>query len=166
VYARIADMIEARRARAEDVAEVMRLRTVMLGSTTGGEVAQGSWMDNGAAILHRQLGHPDDPLGVFVVDRPDGPGLAACAVGAIDQRLPNPTNPTGLRGYVYNVATDPAYRRRGFSRACMTALLGWYAERGVGVVDLRASPEGEPLYAGLGFTRTKEPTMRAFIPAS
>ena len=77
-----------------------------------------------------------------------------------------PGNPTGLRGYVYNVATDPAYRRRGFSRACMTALLGWYAERGVGVVDLRASPEGEPLYTGLGFTRTKEPTMRAFIPAS
>ena len=72
-------------------------------------------------------------------------------LGQVDQRLPGPSDPTGLRGYVYNVATDPAYRRRGLSRACMTALLEWFARSGAEVVDLRASPEGEPLYASLGF---------------
>jgi hypothetical protein len=30
----------------------------------------------------------------------------------------------------------------------------------VEVVDLRASPDGEPLYASLGFARTKDPAMR------
>ena len=47
----------------------------------------------------------------------------------------------------------------------MTALLAWYADRGVGAVDLRASPDGEPLYADLGFTRTSAAGMRLFIPA-
>ncbi|MFJ8580046.1 hypothetical protein [Micromonospora sp. NPDC093277] len=33
-------------------------------------------------------------------------------------------------GYVFNVATDRDCRRRGYSRACMLALLGWYQQRG------------------------------------
>jgi GNAT superfamily N-acetyltransferase len=27
--------------------------------------------------------------------------------------------------------TDPGYRRRGYSRTCMQALLGWYQLRGI-----------------------------------
>ena len=42
----------------------------------------------------------------------------------------------------------------------MQALLGWFAERGVSSVDLRASPDGEPLYTSLGFARTRDPAMR------
>jgi GNAT superfamily N-acetyltransferase len=60
---------------------------------------------------------------------------------------------------VVNVTTDPAHRRRGNSRACMQALLQWYADKGVTAVDLRASREGEPLYSSLGFARVTEPGM-------
>ncbi|MGW3569851.1 GNAT family N-acetyltransferase [Streptomyces sp. NPDC000941] len=41
------------------------------------------------------------------------------------------------------VVTDPAYRRRGHSRAIMRGLLAWFRERGVARVDLHASAEGE-----------------------
>jgi len=100
------------------------------------------------------------------VDCPDQPGrLAACVLGAIDERLPGPGGRSQFKGYVYNVATDPACRLRGYSRACMEALLAWYADRGVGQVDLRASPYGEPLYASLGFVRTKDPAMRRVTAA-
>jgi ribosomal protein S18 acetylase RimI-like enzyme len=138
----------------------MRLRGVMLGSMEGGQPLTGDWQAAGAAGLRERIATEAARLAAFVVDRPDPAGLAACVIGQVDRRLPGPRDPDGLRGYVYNVATDTAYRRRGFSRACMTAVLEWFAGRGVRVVDLRASADGEPLYASLGFVRTKDPAMR------
>jgi ribosomal protein S18 acetylase RimI-like enzyme len=158
-------MIEVRRATGDDADELMRLRGVMMSGMPGATPPEaGPWLRAGADVLRRQLTDPAERLAAFVVDRPEG-GLAACVVGAIDERLPAPRGPNPFKGYVYNVATDPAYRRRGYSRACMRALLDWYAARDVPVVDLRASPDGEPLYASLGFARTKDPAMRRFTPA-
>jgi ribosomal protein S18 acetylase RimI-like enzyme len=151
-------MIDVRRAGPGDAEELMRLRGVMLGGMHGVTEVGGDWQRAGAEILRVQLAEAESSLAAFVAGKPDG--LAACVLGQVDQRLPGPRDPTGLRGYVYNVATDPAYRRRGLSRACMTALLEWFAARGTEVVDLRASPEGEPLYASLGFVRTTDPAMR------
>ena len=155
-------MIEVRRAIPVDADELMRLRVVMLSGMPGAaepEPEPGPWLRAGADVLRRQLADPADRLAAFVVDRAEG-GLAACVVGAIDERLPGPRSPSPFKGYVYNVATDPAYRRRGYSRACVPALLAWFAYRDVHLVDLRASPDGEPLYASLGFVRTKDPAMR------
>ncbi len=157
-------MIDVRRAGPADADGLMELRGVMIGSMTDGQPVRGDWQRTGAGLLRERLRGEQATLAAFVVDRADGPGLAACAVGQVDQRLPGPGDPTGLRGYVYNVATDPAYRRRGFSRACMTALLDWFDDLGIGVVDLRASPGGEPLYASLGFARTPDPAMRRRRP--
>ncbi|MGN9781077.1 hypothetical protein ACTMTF_06600 [Nonomuraea sp. ZG12] len=46
----------------------------------------------------------------------------------------------------------------------MTALLGWYRERGIMAVFLRASREGEPLYRSLGFSHTPDPAMLLRLP--
>jgi GNAT superfamily N-acetyltransferase len=56
------------------------------------------------------------------------------------------------------MSTDPTYRRRGYGRATLAALLGWLRSTGITTVDLHATPDGEPLYRSLGFT---EPTDRA-----
>jgi GNAT superfamily N-acetyltransferase len=102
-------------------------------------------------------------LAAFVVDRPDGTGLASCAVGTIEHRLGAPGDPEGRTGYVFSVATDPDMRRRGFSRECMTALLEWFRSQGVRKVDLRATAEAEPLYRSLGFARVPDPAMRLLL---
>ena len=68
-------------------------------------------------------------------------------------------------GYVFNVCTDPRHRRRGYSRACLTALLDWYHDRGVRTVDLRTSASAQPLYRSLGFQLTRDPAMRLALPA-
>jgi GNAT superfamily N-acetyltransferase len=157
-------MIKVRRAGPGDAGGLMTLRGVMLGSIGGGEPINGDWQHSGAELLRDRLVREERTLAAFVVDKGDAPGLAACVVGQVDQRLPGPGDPTGLRGYVYNVATDPAYRRRGLSRACLTALLEWFDGLGIGVVDLRASTHGEALYASLGFVRTPDPAMRRRRP--
>lgn len=157
-------MVMARPATAGDAAELVRLRGLMLAAVTGAEPPPGPWQDVAREDLREWLAEPEGSLAAFVVDAPDG-GLAACAVGAIERRLGGPTNPSGRVGYVFNVCTDPEHRRRGYSRACMTALLAWYRRRGVRRVDLRASAAGQPLYRSLGFQATRDPTMRLSLPA-
>jgi GNAT superfamily N-acetyltransferase len=158
-------MIDVRRAGPEDAEELMRMRVVMLTGMPGAAPPPpGPWLEAGADLLRRQLSDPAERVAAFVVPRPDEPEkLAACVVGAVDERLPSPFYLSPMRGYVYNVATVPEYRRRGYSRACMQALLAWYADHGVGLIDLRASPDGEPLYTSLGFKRTNDPAMRLLI---
>lgn len=133
----------------------------MIAELAGHEPQPGPWQATAEEMLRKRLADPDGPLAAFVVERPDRPRtLAACAVGAIELRLPGPHNPTGEFGYVFNVATDPDCRRRGYSRACLASLLGWFRERGVRKVDLRASDAAVPLYRSLGFELTPEPAMR------
>lgn len=136
----------------------------MLAAVRGSAPAPGRWQEVALDSLRQRLADPHGSLAAFVVDKPDTHGeLAACAVGTIECRLGAPDNPSGETGYVFNVVTDPDCRRRGYSRACMTALLDWYRQRGVARVDLRASTEGEPLYRALGFAATGDPAMRLVI---
>jgi GNAT superfamily N-acetyltransferase len=155
----------ARSATKEDIDELLRLRAVMLRALYGGPWND-DWLVTAREFLEQRLAGSSPTLAAFVVDRPSGDGLASCVVGAIDERLASPGNPDGLSGYVNNVATDPDMRRRGYSRACMTALLEWFATRGIRRVNLLATPDGEPLYESLGFTRTESPSMRITWQAS
>ncbi len=147
----------ARRATPADAEELVRLRKVMHDSYRGPD-PDVSWQPPAVEVLREKLADPAGDLTAFVVERPGG--LAACAVGTIEYRLGGPGNPHGISGYVFSVATDPDMRRRGYSRACMEGLLGWFRERGVPKIDLRASQDGAPLYASLGFVRTPDPAMR------
>ncbi len=123
-----------------------------------------AWMAVSERALRERLAGEEALLAATVVERPGEPGrLAACAVGTLEYRLGGPDNPQGLSGYVFSVATDPELRRRGYSRACMEELVAWFGRRGVRKVELRASAEGEPLYASLGFVRTPDPSMRLVL---
>lgn len=145
---------------------MVRLRGVMLTDMDGASPEPGRWSEIAEETLRERLADPLGSLAAFVVDRNVVPkGLAACAVGVIEHRLGGPDNPSGDVGYVFNVATDHICRRRGYSRACMQALLRWYQQRGVTRVDLGASRDGEPLYRALGFAPTHSPTMRLVLPA-
>ena len=164
-------VVEVRRARVEDAAELVRLRIVMLTSVNGYAPTPGPWIEAAEHTLRERLADPAGSLMAFVVDKDDQlsgdqpAGLATCVVGVIEHRLPSPDNPSGGFGYVFNVATDAAYRRRGYARACMASLLDWYRQRGVSRVGLSASSDDEPLYRSLGFARQQTPAMRLMLPA-
>jgi GNAT superfamily N-acetyltransferase len=159
-------MSDVRRAVPEDAEELIRLRQVMIDSIfvgrsgTAGESDTG-WHAESTLIVRTKLGEPEGDFAAFVIDQPGRPGkLAALVVGTLDYRIGRTGNPRGVIGCVFSVATEPDYRRRGYARACMEALLDWFRERGAGSVELNASAEAEPLYASLGFVRKPDPSMR------
>ncbi|MEU0252437.1 GNAT family N-acetyltransferase [Streptomyces sp. NPDC006184] len=155
-------MSSVRRARPEDAAEVLRLRQLMLDSLWGnGSPGAADWHAQSLPTLRERLGEEDGDFAAFVVDRAGRPGaLAALVAGTVEYRIGKAGNPRGRVGYVFSVATDPDARRRGYARSGMTELLAWFRARGAGHVLLNASPEAEPLYASLGFTRDPDPSMR------
>lgn len=136
-----------RRATPADAAEVARLAALMYASM--GLATSSQWLTSAANEFARRLG---DETVAFVVDRPDGgSGLAASGVGLIAVRLPSPANLPGRVGYIQWVATETAWRHQGMGRAVLEALLDWFEQRQVPVVELHATPDGEPLYRSLGF---------------
>ena len=156
-------MTLVRRATPDDAEELLRLRQVMIDSMPGANTDAG-WQSASLSTVTGRLADPDGGFAAFVVDhpdRPDRPGaLAALVVGTVEYRIGRAGNPHGRVGFVFSVATDPDARRRGYARACMEALVEWFQEQGVGQIDLTASPEAEPLYVSLGFTRQPDPFMR------
>jgi GNAT superfamily N-acetyltransferase len=134
-------------ATPDDAREVVRLAAVMYASM-GLDVADPEWLRRAEESFRTRLGRD---LAAFVVDHPDREGLAASGAGTISTRLPSPNNLTARVGYIQWVATDSDVRRRGFAREVMEALLDWYDEQRVVVVELHATVDGEPLYRELGF---------------
>jgi ribosomal protein S18 acetylase RimI-like enzyme len=151
------DQVEVRRAGPADAEELTRLRALMF-EDMGRDMSRYDatwWQRNADHFAVRLLDR--EQFAAFVVDG-GAAKLAASSVGWLNQHLIGAANPSGKTGYVANVATDPAHRRRGYARATMVALLAWLRHTGTAVVDLHATPDAEPLYRSLGFT---EPTDRA-----
>jgi len=121
------------------------------------------WARRAAESFGARLG--TDVQAVVVDDREAGPAsasgrLIACGAVVVSERLPTPNNPGGRVGYVQWVATEPDARRLGFATLVMKMLLEWCNEQGVPIVELHATPQGEPLYGSLGFGQEGGTAMR------
>jgi GNAT superfamily N-acetyltransferase len=139
-----------------DTAEILKLASLMYESI-GIDPSRPEWRHVATDHLSERLGLD---AAVFVVDHPSEAGrLVAIGAGTISRRLPSPGNPGGRIGYVQWMSTDPAWRRRGFARQIMLALLEWFRENGASSVELHAAPLGERLYQELGFDKGRSPTL-------
>ncbi|MFI9210286.1 GNAT family N-acetyltransferase [Streptomyces sp. NPDC053253] len=147
--------MDVRRADRHDAAELTRLRRIMLDTTR--PTPDGEWVTGCEAAFADFLEGPC--FVAFVVEAPDGAGLASCAVGTYVPRFPSPTSDSPFQGEIHSVATDPAWRRRGYGRAVVTATMQWLADQSCSSVRLNASPDGLPLYTELGFRPIPAPAM-------
>ncbi|WP_238150722.1 GNAT family N-acetyltransferase [Kribbella sindirgiensis] len=152
--------IQVRRAGAADAESLVRLRGLMIssmGTDIGGPDAP--WRVTALKWFTEQLASPDT-FAAYVVDDPSA-GVVAGATGNVYAHPPGPNDLTTVRGHLYNVSTEPDFRRRGLARACVGALMEWFRdETGVGQVELHATDDGIDLYRSLGFTEAKYPTLR------
>lgn len=85
----------------------------------------------------------------WVVELDDA--LVACGTLALFVRPPYPGNPSGREGYVLNIYTLPAWRRRGMAGALLDAMQAYAREQRLGKLWLHASDEGRALYERRGF---------------
>ena len=152
--------IAVRRATPEDAAEVTRLRAVMLASVDGRDLRlDEEWAEQCRADLRSHLADGTQ-LVAMVVDAPDGSGLASAGVGVVDVRLPAPGRVSGRVGHISSMCTDERWRRRGYARAVLDALVDWLREQGCARVELSASDDGAPLYRERGFEPPPNPSLR------
>jgi GNAT superfamily N-acetyltransferase len=67
-----------------------------------------------------------------------------------------------FRGYILNVYTEPAFRKRGYARRLVEAIMAHCTAEGIRVIGLHSSMEGRSVYEALGFKPTNE--MRFIVP--
>ncbi len=149
-----------RRATVADAAELTRLRGHMHRSM-GDEPTPG-WAQRCEDTLARRL--PTESFVAFVVEV-DG-RLVSGGCGWLEEHLPSPYQLDARRGHIASMSTDPSARRQGHGRAVLAALMAWFAERDIPRIDLRATPDGLPLYTAAGFRVLGGATMAWSAPGT
>ncbi len=74
----------------------------------------------------------------------------------LNQWIPSPMIPSGKRGYILNVYTEPEHRRQGLAKRLVEACVEYCRTHELKAVVLHASEQGRPIYEGMGFTNTNE----------
>lgn len=163
---RIAPAPKVRRATADDVEALVRLRALMLaemGMAVGPEDAP--WRGTATRWFAERL-PMEAVFAAFVVDDPEL-GVVSSAVGSCEHRAPGPNSPSGVSGHLFNVSTEPVARRKGYARACTEEALRWFAEETeVTLVGLNATPDGVRIYEALGFGAPRYPALQIRLGSS
>ena len=75
----------------------------------------------------------------------------ACAFLLVTEKPASPMFITGKCGTVMNVYTKPAYRKKGYGKKVMDALLQDAKNMQLSYVELKSTEDGYPLYRAVGF---------------
>lgn len=151
-------MTTPRRATPADAEGITRLRSELILS----QPLTPDWL----ALCRDQLAERLQAHGdarAYVVDAPEG-GLVTCALALVSPVLPAPRYPQGLAARIQAVATQPGYRRRGYAKAALTALLNDLEQEDITLFELHASDESRSLYEGLGFVSDPALMRRTALP--
>jgi ribosomal protein S18 acetylase RimI-like enzyme len=143
-----------------DAEDLTRLRGYM--HLAMGDTLNDAWHVQCLEVFARRLA--TDDFVAFVVE--DEGVLVAGGTGWVEEHLPSPYALQSRRGHIASVSTDPAHRRKGHARLVFQALMDWMVEQDLPRVDLRATPDGQPLYASFGFRVLGGATMAWNAPGS
>lgn len=138
-----------RKAGPEDLELLVRTRIEVLRAANGladtvdmSDVEEQSWG------YYREALESGEHVAYLVFD---GGELAGAGGVSFYRLLPTYHNPSGENGYIMNMYTRPAYRRRGIAYKTLDLLVAAARERGVSRITLEATRMGRPLYEKYGF---------------
>ena len=139
-------------AKEEDIEELIRLRIAYMKDDFG------SVSEEEKAGMESQL--PDyfkRKLGTELIAftaRDEGRIVSVAYLHIIEMPA-NSILLNGLFGDVLSVYTEPEYRGRGLCTQLMKNLVEYGRARGLGRIDLKATDDGYPVYAKVGFVETE-----------
>ena len=93
--------------------------------------------------------HLKKDLFVYVIREDDT--IVSCAFLLIVMKPMSPAFINGKTATILNVYTLPAYRRRGYARMLMNAMIADAKELNIDVIELKATADGYDLYRSVGF---------------
>ena len=136
------------KAGTEDIEALVKMRLSYLIEDNGSLDAQDF------AAINRELpgyflSHLGKDLFVYVIR--DGQNIVSCAFFLIVEKPMSPAFINGRTGMVLNVYTCPSYRRKGYAKIIMEALLSDAKKMEILVIELKATEDGYPLYHSVGF---------------
>lgn len=95
----------------------------------------------------------------WLIYAPDGSIAAGTGLWLMDWP-PHMVGNGPRRGNILNVYTHESFRRQGFARELMAAVLRWCRENQIDTIILHASKDGRNLYESMGFIATNEMRLR------
>jgi len=122
-------------------------------------VAVASGVDTGGVAGSGQTGTGEGESSA-PIETDEGEPIASIGL-VVHSVPPGPLNLVGKTGYIMNLVTLPAWRRRGIARALLSHVIEVLRTEGVPLVTLHASSDGRGLYEELGFAVKDDlPEMR------
>jgi GNAT superfamily N-acetyltransferase len=141
-----------RRATADDIEALVRLRVAMMAETNGHD---GDAESPSAALAEANRTYMRGAVtsGEFVAYVAEADSVIIAASGVTLYRTaPNSGNLSGVQAYILNMYTLPEWRGRGLASALVERLAEHARSAGATRVALRATDAGRSVYERLGFT--------------
>ena len=136
------------KAYEKDIVELAGLRLAYLQEDLG-EISESDLQSLKEALPQYFRNHLNRDLFVYVA-REVGE-ILACAFLLVVEKPMSPMFITGKTGTVLNVYTKPEYRKRGYAKQLMDALLEDAKANDLSVIELKATEDGYQLYKSVGF---------------
>lgn len=148
------ERILIRPATIHDIPDIVRLRRGMFEAMGYGN---GGQLDSVDAACEAYFSHAIQAgrYQGWLASTSEGKAIASGGL-VVDEHPPGPDNLSGRIGYVMNLYTDPAYRRRGIARNVMGRIMERIQSTGITVAALHATDVGRPLYDQFGFAESNE----------
>ena len=145
----MAEPFTIRRATLDDVDLLVDLRDAMWREIAGemdiGDVREA--LGNTREYFENAV-----PSGDYICLLAEADGRVVGVGGMVIYRKPSqPLSPVGIEGYILNMLTVSEWRGRGIASVIVEGLLACAQEAGAGLVWLRATEQGRPVYERFGF---------------
>ncbi|MBR1584253.1 MAG: GNAT family N-acetyltransferase [Clostridia bacterium] len=90
----------------------------------------------------------------------EGSEIVSCAFLLTVEKPMSPAFPNGKTGVVLNVYTKRPFRRRGYAKRILEALIADAQAMDISPIELKATEAGYPLYRAVGFRDDDSPYRR------